>query len=293
MAERAGSFQVSQVDGDGPTRVSLVVSGEPAGADITVERSLNRADWAPVRGAVNLTMPAGVLEALDFTVPLGRMVFYRLIVNGTPVEYGQVVTDSRGVSWIQDALAPHIGVAVSVAVLDAVTDVYGPDAFRRASWPQAVREALVMGAALPVESVGTRSRAGNVPIEIHAVIPVGDERLRELLLQSGPLLIRGAPCDMATGLASVGLFSEAQYVVIPDVVETHLGNPHEVATFTGVARYTQEPRSAVLESAWTWGHVEARIQGRHPGGSWNQVGGATGRLTFGEVHGNPALCGGQ
>lgn len=278
--------------GTGPTRVDFRITDQPSGANITIERSLDRHKWVPVRGATNLMMPDGELRAEDWTVPLGRRVYYRLLVNGTSMGEAWVETQSDGVSWLQDAYAPHLGVPISVSRLDTTHDMYGTAAFRQATWPQAISEAQVLGASLPVESVAIRSRVGRVPIEIHALIPGNDERLRELLLTAGPLLLRGAPCDIADGLASAGLFAESQYIVIPEITETHPGNPHEIATFTGIARYTQEPPTVAAAAHWSWGDVIARVRDTlGPNVTWGQVQAATLPTTWGQVGQNPTLWG--
>ena len=274
------SLSVRQVDGPQPTSALLTVTGWPAGAAISVERSTNITDWFPVRGGVNLVMPAGRLDVFDFAAPLTGRVFYKVWVNGHVEAITQIVlSDDR--TWLQDAFSPHRGVPVRLDRLDDANDAYGPGSFRAASWPQQVSEARVMGASQPVESIGTRQRVGNVPLEIWSETP---SRLRDLLLTAGPLLIRNAPC---------GLLAPVQYVVIPDLREVHLGNPHKVAQFVGTARFTREPAPIIIHAAWTWGQKIARIRQIHGNNvTWRQVREATGSPMWAQVRDNPTLWGG-
>ena len=266
----------------GPPRVALAVTGQPDGADLTIERSTDRVTWQPVRGATNLTMSGARVTATDLGASFDQPITYRLLVNGNELERATTTLPGTGATWLQDALAPQHGLAVTIGPSDLA---YGADSWRAASWPQPVSEAQVLGAALPVESVGTRSRVGLVPIEIVAMTGHDDAALRDLLLTAGPLLVRGAPCD---------LFDPTQYVVLPDLTETHLGNPHQAAVFTATARLVTEPSPHVYLAAWTWEQVLARIGALHgPTATWADVAAHTGDHTWAEVGANPTLWGGQ
>jgi len=279
------TFTVRQVSADGPTRAEVTVAGVPGGANIVVERSTDRNRWVPVRGAAGVPMPynTAAFPIYDWAAPLGARTFYRLIVAGSVLAETEIVLSANGTTWLQDAFAPHRGVPIRLDRLDAANALYGVEAFREASWPQEVSEAHVMGSHFPVESVATRQRAGQVPIQIHALIPSVDVQLREMLLNAGPLLIRGAPCN---------IMGPAQYVVIPDLHEAHLGNPHEVATFYGTARFTVEPAPAAVVGAWTWQQLVQRIRIlRGQQATWADVRAATPRVTWRHIANNPPVWG--
>jgi hypothetical protein len=140
-----------------------------------------------------------------------------------------------------------------------------------------------MGASLPVESVGRRSRAGNIPLIIHTLAESDAARLRGLLFDSGILLIRGVGCDLLPANA---------FVVIPDIVETHLGNPHDVAMFAGHARLTREPSARLAIAFWTWEQVQDHVgETLGDNATYQLVQDTTEPATYDEIKADPTKLG--
>ena len=272
------TLTITPESGNGPPSVSILVGGVPAGTRFTVQRFVEGDVWRNVHGATDVESSGSAAPVHDWAIPLGVRVFYRVIVDGKPGARAETRIPTSSQSWIQDAYSPRNGLRVSVRALDPYG--YGPDAFRQAAWPQPVSEVLVLGAAYPVASVGVRARQGNIPIEI-ACDSIGDaSRLRDFLFTTGILLIRGAPCVLLQPFA---------FVVIPDLVETHLGNPHEVAVFTGTAMLVREPDESLAISMWTYDRVLEQIP---PGSTYDDVKRATGDITYDDAFANPHLVGG-
>jgi len=275
---RDGALAVRELDTAAIPLVVFHVAGIPPGVPVTVERSTDRSAWVPVRGAVAHPMPEGGWAGRDWAVPLGKPVFYRATVDGQVVGTAEIMVKTNGDSWLQDAFQPRNGVKVKI---DDLSPLWGVDAFRQASWPLPVSTVQVMGATLPVESVGVRQRYGNIPLQIYAAIPADSGTLRRLLFQAGILLLRGAPCELL----------EDAFVVLPDLTETHLGNPHEVAEFTAVARIVTEPSPLVEIPSWTYSAVETQVGQLLGAATYGQVKAKTGAKTYSDVTIDPTLIG--
>jgi len=266
-----------------PPLVVIQVTDEPAETMVTVERSLDGRIWQPVRGGLGTPMPTGgALILQDWAAPTGVRVWYRVTVDGVsqmPVE--TMISLPDGQIWIQDAFSPQNGIPTQADVLDAGASTFDANSFRSASWPQPFDEVQVLGASLPVESVGMRSRVGNVPIIIHALIAADADLLRALLLESGVLLIRGMNCE---------LLPPSAFVALPDVVEVHRGNPHEVASFAANARLTREPSPLIAIAFWTWAQVNELVWQRLGlEATYGDVQAATLPATYDEILADPTL----
>jgi flavin-binding protein dodecin len=343
------AITVAQIPSSGPPVVGVTVAGYwvKPGETFSVERSADGRVWAPVRGAIDITMPPGMFFIQDWAAPLDTPVFYRLrtlqpvVVTGQfpartnttggawfivaaghvfrsdpphgvwvrevgrdpawqaalPHPVGTVAATvtlpdmrwatvaqvqgqiaSGGVAWIQDAYQPRYGFPVRIDDLKPGVGLVGADSFRTATWPQPFDEIQILGDNIPIESVGVRQRSGGIPAEIYALTPNDSTRLRNLMLEAGILLILGGPCD---------LLSPVEYVIIPDLAETHLGNPHEVARFTGTLRVCREPSTQIHIPFWTWAQVEAMVADHHGPITYQQLADYTGRLTHQQVRENP------
>jgi len=274
---------------DQPPQIGVTVT-LPTGTRFSVERSTDGSILEPVRGASNITMPAGgQFFVNDWAAPIGIQVHYVLRVNGLIHSSTHTTVHAHGISWIQDAFNPQDGIPVRIDRLHDGAGAYDPDSFRTAHWPQHFDEVQVLGATLPVESVGVRSRTGNIPLIIHTLIPQDANRLRRLLFDAGILLIRGVECDMLPPSA---------FVALPDVTEIHQGNPHEVATFTATARFTREPNPLLSIAFWTWRQVSNLVADRfgrdlngNPNATWQQVTDATDPATWAQITNDPNLIG--
>lgn len=262
--------------------VARITVALPPGSIFSLQRSDDEgASWKPVRGATNVTAKT-VLSFYDWECPTEQNSYYRLVDD-----HGQVIADyvkpfslkGQGQSWISDAYNPRNGLPVKLRRLGP--NVYGKDAFREASWEQPYEETPILGSPDPLVSVGVRQRVGFIPIEI-----VTDDApaLREFLFKTGVLLMRGAPCDLMQPYA---------YFVMPDVVETHLGNPHSgIAVFTGTAHQVQPPSALLAIPWWSWLDVAEHLDTTlGKGATWADVEYATGRQTWAEIANEPDLLG--
>ena len=271
---------VAQVNTSGPPQAVIQVTGLPEGTLFDVRRSTNGRDWTRVRGSSQPMPEAGPVIINDWSAPTGSEVFYRIFADGLPIaRSASIQIATGGMAWLQDGFNPQHGIAIRIESLDAGSGLWGLDALRNASWTQPVSSARVMGSSLPVDSIGVRSRAGQVPVVIHTLVSTDSNSLRDLFLQAGPLLLRGAPCEMLNN----------EFIVIPDISELHLGNPHELATFTGTASVTREPSSAIRIPFWTWQQAEDSVEIKRPGSTYEDVHGMTGDATYADVQADPGL----
>ena len=263
--------------------VAKITVAIPPGSVFSVQRSEDDgATWKYVRAASDQTANR-VMSFYDWECPTDRTVYYRLVDDKGNLFSRDYVErfslNGQGQSWITDAFNPRVGLPVKLRKLGP--NVWGKEAFRQASWNQPVDETVILGSPDPIVSAGVRQRIGNFPIEI---ISDNAPALREFLFNTGILLLRGVPCDLIDAYC---------YVVIPDVVETHLGNPHSgLAVFTGMALRVKPPSAMLTIPWWSWddmiNHVTAQLG---EGATWADVEEATHNVSWADVDNDPSLLG--
>jgi hypothetical protein len=271
-------IQVEKLSTTGPPVVRISVTEIEPGTPIRIERSVDGASWSGVRGVPN-EMPVGDLfSANDWAFPLGRRVYYRLLSAGklSGIAHVEVLDGS---AWLQDAYRPNHGVQIRPGVRGANDMFFGKNSFRSANWSQHSYEVQVMGASTPVESIGVRSRVGEIPVEIFAFEDRDSEQLRNLLFQAGPLLVRGVGCNLLNN----------QFVVMPEVTETHRGNPHGITVFQGIARITREPSSEIRIGLWIYERAQEMVSQALPGATYEDVHARTTPETYSTVQHDPTL----
>jgi hypothetical protein len=80
-----------------------------------------------------------------------------------------------------------------------------------------------------------------------------------------------------------------QFVVIPDLTETHLGNPHEVAIFAGTAHITREPSDTIRIPFWTYEQAEDLVALNMEDSTYQAVEDNTEDFTYSDVETAPEI----
>lgn len=240
----------------GAPQVGITVTGlsPTSQSTISVRMSTDGLTWYTVRGADHLVV-TGAVFLRDFVPPLNVLTTYQLVVHvgTTPTPTEATITVPSLTGWVQDPLNP--GSAVAVDCWGAGAGVMAlSDSFETLTRVQAVDAVQVIGARLPVASVGTRQAPSRVRVHLRALLPTQDTLatdLRTLLDTSGTLVLRGLPRDVP--LDPVAHVVTGAVDEVP-VVGSLLGERND-----WVLEVTQvRPSSlAIAVPWWTYDEVEA------------------------------------
>jgi len=238
-----------------PPQVGITITGLDPGAPSTirVDVSWDGVTWTSVRGALSLTVTGDVFLR-DHVPPLNVQAAYRLTVLA-----GTTIPDTLSAStlvpsstmWVQNPLSPHDAFPVVIGALpsDGRVGLLDP-ALGSASWQQHTDTAVPEGASLPVASVSTRLRAADVVLTLGYIQSVHDGTVRNLLMSTGPVVIRGLPVRY--------LLDDVAHVVLGDLTETRLdyGN-RQITTWALTARSVRASAQAIAVPWWTYQAVVA------------------------------------
>lgn len=194
---------VESLADDGAPQVGVTVTGLDVGAQVvSVQSSWDAGNsWRPVGGGDHVDAVGGIFVRDSFP-PLNVSTVWRVVEHslaGEPSTVSEPLTVSGDGMWLQNPLDPRDSVQV-VCETDGDRNLM-EGSFAAAAWSQTVDFAQVLGADRPVASVGQRMIAGQVPLVIkHEVLAEGGH-LRRLLMNSGPLVLRGHHFDLLEPVA--------------------------------------------------------------------------------------------
>jgi len=249
----AGLELVVLADANPCPRVGVTITGlDNAGeSTITVWRAPIGEARAPVRGLRSVVV-VDATYVVDHEVPLGRPVTYTLEVTA-----GAVVPDTLEVTvtvpsddaWLQDPLEPSTAVALALDVVDGGVWFHSR-ALSRLGYAAAGDLVQVLGSRLPTALGGRPSTAAGVPFDVFADSVEECNRVRLLIGEAFPLLLRTVPA--LSPLPSLA-YLRAEAVERP--VTSLMGGTLTVWELTG--DLVRPPSVNLLVPTWTYEQVTA------------------------------------
>lgn len=236
-------------------RVEVTISGLTAGASVVnVWRTADGKRQA-VRGARKRNVN-GSDFLVDYEVPQGRVVSYDLEIvtgpdAGTATPTQTVMVDSG--QWvIQDPLTPGTAIALNVTKQDSTAPYLTASAVKSLEYASSVTIIPILGSPDPVALVGQRQSAANLSLDMFTNMAEVTTTLRNLLMQSGVLLVR--PTNTRNnGIPGLSYFVSAKPVEKP--VTVAFGGTLTNWALTG--DLVAAPTMNVLVPVWTYGAVQA------------------------------------
>lgn len=262
------ALTVAQTADAGAPQAGITIDGLSVvtGCAITVTVSWDGgATWNAVRGGT-LTGILGSTFIRDYAAPLNTTATYKAVVTGgTTATWTTTVTITSAYGWIQDPLAPRNAVPLMVSGQSSSSAVMliAPS-FRSLTRAQPSDSATVLGARLPVASLGTRQAPSDVPISLRADIATQGalvNSLRTLFDQAGLLLLRGLP---AIGLDPVAHVSAGDLAESAVTSSTLLG-VYNIWTLN--VTQVRPTSTRIVVPWWTFDQVLALVQGQLSGGA--------------------------
>ncbi len=160
------------------------------------------------------------------------------------------VTVTSATAWIQDPLAPKSAVPLYADMAPGhILLTLG--SLAAATWAQHVDLAVPIGSDLAAASISVRQKVSALPLVLTYDIASEAGALRNLLLTSGQLVVRG--------LSSTAQLDPVAHVVTGDASEARIG-PGFVAQWTLTVRQVRPVTLRVVIPWWTYDDVKALVQ---------------------------------
>lgn len=249
----AGLSLLAKTDADPCPRVEITIDGLHATDEstVTVWRTAG-GQRMKVRGLDELVVTAATF-VVDFECPLGRVVDYELVVEGTtiPATLTASVTVDSDYAWLQDPLAPAACSPLTAVRDSSSVPFLGPDSLTSASHPLAAEIAYPLGASLGVARGGSRRAATRIPFDVFCETQAASLLVRSILDQAFPVLLRPL-ADWPT-LLPVSFLSVADVDAFP--LDNWLGGTMHQWSLVG--DLVAGPSVNIVVPIWTYGDVSA------------------------------------
>jgi len=153
-------------------------------------------------------------------------------------------------AWIQDPLNPRGAVAL-YADMSSGHVLLTLGSLASGTWAQQVDLAAPIGSSMPAASMGVRQVIAALPLVLTYDVAAEGGALRNLLMTSGQLVVRGLPV--------AALLDPVAHVSVGNADEARYGDRGQISEWTLTARQVRPTTLRVVVPWWTYDQVKALV----------------------------------